>query len=447
MKGRRVIYLLAAAAAVTAAMVLPATASAANPSCGSTIGTNLTLTGDMDCSASNTDALKVGAAGITINLNGYTLTSQNGYEAVNNQNTCGASGGCSGVTVTNGKIIGGDYGVDSEGNSSHQNSGTTISGVTFDGQQYEAIYLGYTAGSNIAGNTITDSLGNDIDGIDDEYSSSDVINGNTITGYNDLASSNSGTGIYLYYDGGTVVENNTISAQGDYGIEDYEYGAGVGVYSNVLSGNDTGMYLSDNESGWSISGNYVRNSSSDGIEADDADLMTYAGNIVSGNGSDGFDLYNGDYPGTLTVTNNVSRFNGSEGFYMDGYSSDAEYASTNGVWSGNSATYNADYGFEMYYDKGTTLDNNSAWHNGDSGFYLYEPMHYTVTNNSARYNANEGFDVEDNYEPYNVLSFFNNEAQYNTDYGFYGSYPVAGSGNQGYSTNTTADCYQFAGCS
>ena len=56
-------------------MVLAApSVAAANPACGATVKHNVTLTSDMDCSNSPTAGIIVGKAGITINLNGHTLT-------------------------------------------------------------------------------------------------------------------------------------------------------------------------------------------------------------------------------------------------------------------------------------------------------------------------------------------------------------------------------------
>jgi hypothetical protein len=60
-----------------AALAVPSVA-AANPACGATVKHNVTLTGDMDCSASGTNGINVGKSAITINLNGHTLTGPGG---------------------------------------------------------------------------------------------------------------------------------------------------------------------------------------------------------------------------------------------------------------------------------------------------------------------------------------------------------------------------------
>jgi hypothetical protein len=451
MTGRRVIYLLAAVAAVAAAMVLPGTASAANPSCGSTVTTNLTLSGNMDCSASGTDALIVGADNITIDLGGYTLTVDPSYEAIDNYDGCSGNVGCSGLTVTNGTISGGNYGVDSEGDGSHQVSGTTVSSLKFVSQGTTSIYLHYTADSNVSSNTVTDLVGALNEAIEDERSSNDVIQGNTLTGYQTEAD-NSTYGIYTTYTGGLVISGNTIKAMGEEGWYDDNYSAGMTVYGNVFAGNNIGIELDGYNIGDMISGNYIKNSTSDGLEDYYSNYQTYTGNVVSSNAGYGLYLYPDDY-GVLNASNNVSRFNGSDGVYIyEAYNDEAYGGPTAALagWNtitGNTSLKNDGYGFYDYYSYGETWTNNSAMANTDSGFYLDYPMGAAITSNTAKYNDGEGFDFEDNYSYYGPASVSNNVAQYNTDYGFYGGYPVAGSGNTGGGTNSTADCYQFAGCS
>lgn len=59
------------------ALAAPSVA-AANPACGATVKHNVTLTGNMDCSGSETNGINVGKSGITINLDGHTLTGPGG---------------------------------------------------------------------------------------------------------------------------------------------------------------------------------------------------------------------------------------------------------------------------------------------------------------------------------------------------------------------------------
>ena len=83
------------------ALAAPA-AAAANPACGATLTSSVKLTSDMSCSGT---ALTVGKSGITINLNGHTITGSgydNGYYGVYND-------GYNKVTVENGTITDYEY--------------------------------------------------------------------------------------------------------------------------------------------------------------------------------------------------------------------------------------------------------------------------------------------------------------------------------------------------
>src|SRR5438270_361477 len=83
MVGKRTLIALAGAALAVAVAVGGAAArSQTVPACGDTITANLLLTGDMNCSGGGTNGLDVGASGITLNLNGHTITGgggSNGY--------------------------------------------------------------------------------------------------------------------------------------------------------------------------------------------------------------------------------------------------------------------------------------------------------------------------------------------------------------------------------
>src|SRR5687767_8185206 len=53
--------------------LVPGTVFAAQPVCGQVLMANTTLTGDLDCSAVNSDGLRLGKDGIVLDLNGYTI--------------------------------------------------------------------------------------------------------------------------------------------------------------------------------------------------------------------------------------------------------------------------------------------------------------------------------------------------------------------------------------
>jgi parallel beta-helix repeat protein len=455
MKVRKFVYLAAGVFAVAGCLVLAGPAGAArqihasNPSCGSTIGTSVTLTSNMTCSTS--PALIIGGTGITLNLNGYTLSETNSsYEVIDNYDGCNGSG-CSDFTLTNGTVSGGTYGLDNEGASTGAVDGTTVTSVNFVGQSSYGVYLEYSTDSNVSNNTVSETANDSLTGIEDDYGSSNAIENNTLNGYED-ANTNTGTGIETYYVGGDMIENNTVSAWGDYGLYDDDYSAGLVVYQNVFAGNSYGIEFDSGDAGDAIAGNYVKNSVNDGILDYYSNYQAYTNNVVSSNGGYGIELY-ADDDGVANASNNVSRFNFDDGFYFYELGDTSNYGGPSGSldgWntiSGNTAQHNGGEGFDDYYSAGETYTNNTATSNSDSGFYLDYPIGATVKSNTSTYNVDEGFDFEDNYAEYAPSSVWGNTAEYNADYGFYGDYPVAGSGNQGGGTNSSGDCFQFAGCS
>lgn len=81
--------------------------ASASPTCGQTVLHDLKLHADLDCSGFNGEGLIVGRGGITIDLNGFTLTGQggsSGHVGIDNE-------GFNGVTVKNGTIKNYYYGV------------------------------------------------------------------------------------------------------------------------------------------------------------------------------------------------------------------------------------------------------------------------------------------------------------------------------------------------
>jgi parallel beta-helix repeat protein len=399
MKGRRFVYLAAGVFAAAGVLLLAGPAGAArqihatNPACGSTMGTDVTLTGNMNCSGTNDYGLIAGANGITINLGGYTLTVDNNETGVDVE-------GYNNVTVENGTI-----------EMSHPGGTNGYYGI-------------YADDGN--SNTFTNlTIENGEEGIEAEYETNDVVSGNTVR-------YNTDEGIY------------------------YEYGADNLIAGNVAHDNaDEGIEL-DEETGTTVNSNYSQFSGDDNFYDDDSAWTTWSGNIATGAAYEGFDISESGY-GAVSLINNGSRVNGGEGFYTyanftspygDWYSVQAPYS----TYSGNQSIYNGSYGWEAAYDWYATFKNNFASRNGDTGFYSYYPLGQMWSGNTSNYNTNEGFYISDNLTdgnsyPGNVSDFSGNTAMYNSDYGFDADYGVPGSGNTGGSSNTTADCYLVAGCS
>ena len=118
---------LLAAAAV--ALGSAATASAQPVSCGQVVTHDVTLDADLDCSQPGSTGLVVGADGITIDLNGHTITGTTqgvGTATIGIDNR----GGHDGVTVRNGKILQTNAAVWLSGASDNRLVGLNVTGVT-----------------------------------------------------------------------------------------------------------------------------------------------------------------------------------------------------------------------------------------------------------------------------------------------------------------------------
>lgn len=93
------------AAAFGGAVLAAPSVAVANPVCGSTVTSNVTLTADMNCPG--TSGIVVGKSGITINLNGFSVAGDNTSNTVGIDN----SGGWNQVTVENGTVSHFDDGI------------------------------------------------------------------------------------------------------------------------------------------------------------------------------------------------------------------------------------------------------------------------------------------------------------------------------------------------
>src|SRR3954453_22537414 len=96
-------------ALAVAALAVPAAASGAQPACGATLTNDVKLNADLDCSGYNGDALMIGKQGVTVDLNGHTLTGPGAHEGIVDYST-----GYDNVFVKNGTVESFQYGVDLE---------------------------------------------------------------------------------------------------------------------------------------------------------------------------------------------------------------------------------------------------------------------------------------------------------------------------------------------
>ncbi len=447
---RRVVNVLAAAAAVGAVLALAGPAAASNVYCGEHLTASVTLVGNLNCSGAPGKALYFGHAGVTLNLNRYTVTGRSGYDVIDD------SVGYGHVTVENGTLVasggaaavndlGGGSGVTvskvtmtSDGNGSGVyadagGSGLVVSGCTVRGF-YDGVYLHDTVGAAITGNTIT-TPANDT-GVSESSGTSDAITGNTFTsaaGQTGVALATSGSA-ETQFGGNTVIGMNTA-------VRDAGHGAGLRITSNTMSGNDYGIYLSGSGSGDVVSGNYIRNSFDYGVYDYRSAGNTYSGNVLTSNAR-GFYVDPGGH-GEVTMTNNFARLSGAYGFDVE----DAYGAGSSSTISGNTALGNGSYGFFDTYSPGAVWSKNTATSNGGQGFWFVKSPRETISGNVATGNGADGFLFQDEYVPDAPLAVSGNSSTHNAGYGFDAqTYPVAGSGNTGGSTNGLGDCHLVAGC-
>ncbi|VVB81017.1 Right handed beta helix region [uncultured archaeon] len=180
--------------------------------CGDTITSDVTLTDDLDCSGSGQNALTIGASGITINCDGYSIVGDQSIDGI-------VIDGYSDVTVTGCTIT--DFrfniyassatglliedssilrdGMASAGISFANVGDSTIRNNIFDAN-YRAITLTDCNGDTIQNNTITNS---EDTGVYVSNSENIAVHGNTII--------DSQTGIHLYETGNSNVTSNTVS--------------------------------------------------------------------------------------------------------------------------------------------------------------------------------------------------------------------------------------------
>jgi hypothetical protein len=242
---------LLAAAVAAAALAAPAVASA-NPACGSTVTHNVTLHSDMTCLSS--DGLDVGKSGVTINLNGHTITGTSSYDGINNYHH-------NNVTVENGTVRDFDYGV-----------------------LYE-----YTAGSRILH---VKALNIAYDGIGFWYSTNGLIDRSTATG--------GSYGLYLYQNYKVNVTNSK-AHNNTYGV--YDYYSHATLDNVTANSNQYGFYIDyPLATGTSKKPAYylIRNST--------ANNNSYAGFYI-------YDNYGREYLADLI--GNTANNNSSYGFYAE----------------------------------------------------------------------------------------------------------------------------------
>jgi hypothetical protein len=398
MKGRRVIYLLGAVAAATAALVLPGTAGAANNLvCGGTIDTSVTLPAGMDCSGTSANALTITKSGVTLNLGGNTLAGNSDYDVID------IADGASNVTVENGTITGGYDQINALGHADY----LTIQNMKMSGAYYIGIRLDGIAGGLIQNNNITGAGWHDIRSF---AGAGNAFFSNVLSDVGGYYGTSSAYTMYLKDEQNSYVEGNTsyISGNSNESYRNFsdQYGDGNLWYGNVAYGGARGYYMYADEDG----------------------TITMTDNGAAGQ-SDGYGFYIEDY---FTWANNPS------GAYT--------------LINGNTATggINGTDGFYTDFNVGDTFTNNTANRNDGDGFYVDEPWKETVTNNVSKFNNGDGFYLDTYGDEGTPTLFGNNTAWYNQGWGFESVNATVGSGNTGLNggaaTNNGGECLGVLGC-
>ncbi|CAN5467939.1 hypothetical protein BH10ACT11_BH10ACT11_19890 [soil metagenome] len=209
---QRSLGLTAAMVACIAVFGAPA-ASAAQPHCGDLIKKDVKLTKNLDCSASNSDGLDIGANRVTIDLNGHKIIGPAGsYYGI----YVSSSEGWDNLTVKNGTISGFDYSVYTyySSNLHVSNMRLKLKGTNDD----YGLYLYYSRGLRVSKTKIDNAYyGAYI------YDAPNMrITKSKVTGSDDTQT----YGFYPYYATGTI---DDVEANGAY------YGAYLTGYSDGLT--------------------------------------------------------------------------------------------------------------------------------------------------------------------------------------------------------------------
>ena len=235
-KRQMFVLALAAAAAMTAGT---SAASAATLHCGETVTADTTLQADLrDCPR---HGLVVGAAGVTIDLNGHTIAGD-GIDSTGTPDVGVLSEFHDGVTIENG----------------------TIEGFDIDG------YLESAHGGRMRGLTVRDSS---LSGILARNSTEVTLSGNH--------ASDGFAGVTLLFTTASRATGNRVERYEESGVGDFG-GAGNRIEGNLASDGDSGIVV-EGSSGALVAHNRASGNGSAGIVLDSADRNRVVENAAAGN--------------------------------------------------------------------------------------------------------------------------------------------------------------------
>ncbi len=364
LRAGRAAALIGGCGAVAAGMLAAAApAQAAALNCGTTIRASVTLTRDVNCTKNKIDdAITIGAAGITVNLNGHSIRGPGDA----NDTVAILDNGYSNVTVENGAISNFYTGVDAAGTSTSyltrlvvRNLTVTVNSLSDSGDGVSGSFVSRASISRLSVKYTGDGVGLDnsrhssisdskftgtSDGVYDNLGNSDVVSHNTMTGITDNGVESSET-THM------VISSNAISGAAATGIYDNQ-GSRLTASGNSLSGLLDG--ISDDQGSHNTFSGNKGTGDAHGVLTYEDNHATYARNTFS-NGAFGIEV--GDPVGD-TLTRNTTSRNTLAGIYVhvDNTSGDSAALSDNVA---------DDNGFGLYSQIPTAGKDNHAKGNAE----------------------------------------------------------------------------------
>lgn len=202
------------------------------------------------------------------------------------------------------------------------------------------------------------------------------INNNKVAG-------NNSTGIQLLASAdSTEISNNIIIDNGGRGI--YTDSDGTLVLNNTITGNSNYGIQLNSAKGAIIYNNDISNNNNRGIYVDGSDSVTIDSNIVTWNSDDGIFVYNSDYS---TIINNIITNNDTTGVQ-------ASYSNYSTIID-NTIMDNLSHGLELWLSRNWSITNNTIAQNGTHGINIIgdsasASIRNLISQNSIFNNLNKG---------------------------------------------------------
>jgi len=344
--------------AAAAAGSSPTGSSPVTLACGQTVTTSVTLASDLlNCPG---NGLVIGAAGITIDLGGHTLSGSNAAKSAGITNN-----GHWNIAIVNGTITGFQrYGI-----VSRQAPGTTIRKVTIraigagtkENEPAAGILLDHSPGSLVAQSDVTNHVhAYQADGVD-------VINSGRTGIVRNRLSRNAWNGLVVVQSASSEVSGNQLDGNGNNGLEANAGSDGVFVSKNTAAHNKSWGIVVGALGQAKVIANVVAGSGRDGFLFFDLLSSVVKGNRSSGNAT-GFSLSGGQHGSSLVrLLGNTASNNKHQGIWVNGQN--AKSPADDNVVSGNRATRNGKEGGIVIDGtaRRNTLRRNTANANRGSG--------------------------------------------------------------------------------